>query len=274
MSAPTRSQKQREPTRPSSCRLPPLGLDSILARRCPKVKALFQKHEQYPAFRLTPIRCKTWSCPVCAKINTYQIIQRIAAGNPTHFLTVTARPDPSRSPHAYYAFLRSKLARLISWLKRKKVIRRYVIVTELTRAGIPHFHIAYSGAYFPQDQISERWQRLSGSRIVWIERIKNPRHCAKYLAKYLAKSLASPSWIKRRIQFSRSYSPSKDTPFRSPWITLHMRYHPSVIHERLTAFGYSFATSGCSLIYATPPVLRELGFDSYTTVLRRCGLPP
>jgi len=87
------------------------------------------------------------------------------------------------------------VARFVAWLRRRKGPRiQYASTWELTRMGRLHVNLIFAPwTYIPQSVLSVAWQRLTGGRVVWIERVgagigqeaaKSRQDAADYFAKW------------------------------------------------------------------------------------------
>ena len=55
-----------------------------------------------------------------------------------------------------------------------------------------HLHFLYYGKFIPQAQLSRDWQEITkDSFVVWVERVKNPRHALQEVVKYVTKGIGS-----------------------------------------------------------------------------------
>lgn len=73
-------------------------------------------------------------------------------------------------------------------LRRRGVMKDYLRVPEITKAGKIHLHVIYRGTYLEQGILSSMWLKYSGASVVFIQRVYRERGCASYLAKYMAKA--------------------------------------------------------------------------------------
>lgn len=156
-----------------------------------------------------PARCKRWTCPDCHPINAYKLGLRLALTEPTHFITLTLIPDPSRSPAELLDEMNSAWRSLWKRIKRRQgdAAKGYCKVVERTRSGTPHLHIVCTIRYIPQRYLSKMWEQLTGARIVDIRRVRTARTLSKYLTKYLTKS-GQPVEGRRKYSASFQWLPS------------------------------------------------------------------
>lgn len=178
-----------------------------VACRCPHVKTLISRHFLWQATRFAPIRCRRWSCSYCRHVNLKKLIRRIKLGNPTKLLTLTSWPRPGETAAEVYDRHRPQIRRLIQLIRRTGVSFEACIICEQTVKGMPHWHLVCKTHYLPQKWLSDTWLSLTGSRVVDIRSIKNPRHAACYVAKYVVKNAGHnrPAWMKRTVGWTVGY---------------------------------------------------------------------
>jgi hypothetical protein len=147
-----------------------------------------------PTARLfAPAWCRRWKCERCAKTKARALAKRIAACNANRFVTLTVRPDPTKSPQEQLDVLTHAWRTL--WKRWKRLTLPgtcgYVRVVELHKSGSPHLHIAVRAPYLHQSILSSWWKELTGSPIVDIRAIRSAKNVGRYLAAYCTKSLAA-----------------------------------------------------------------------------------
>lgn len=136
------------------------------------------------------LKCKTWRCRTCVELRRRQLVAQAIGGEPDSFITftlsATLHPNPELAARVMIdAF--GALARLIRRTWRGKPFE-YLWITEATKIGTPHLHVLARAPYIPQRWLSAEWERLTGSRIVDIRRIRGRRQVAAYAAKYAGKN--------------------------------------------------------------------------------------
>lgn len=105
-------------------------------------------------------------------------------------------------------------ARRMSWALPKLIadMRRwagdapveYLAVWERTRAGWPHLHVLLLAPYIPQRLVSQWWQRLTLSPVVFFTALGGSRSGARYVTKYLTKD-PDPYGQGRALRASRGF---------------------------------------------------------------------
>jgi len=73
----------------------------------------------------------------------------------------------------------------------------YAKVVELTKAGTPHLHILVECPFISQRELSAAWERLTGSYIVDIRRVRSSKGISGYLSSYLTKALQVPEGMRK-----------------------------------------------------------------------------
>jgi hypothetical protein len=142
--------------------------------------------------------CNDWvRCPVCRKkrnkrngqkIKNYLLAmsQDLKRFESLKFLTLTMKKGDLAFGDAREKILSSfkKLRRRKAW---KSKVSYYIATLEVVSGNI-HLHIALSGKFWAQAEISEIWHKVTGdSMIVDIRKIDSIVKASKELAKYMAK---------------------------------------------------------------------------------------
>jgi len=140
-------------------------------------------------YRVSRLRCKSWSCPHCAQKRAKRLKKAIVEQSQAHgldrFLTLTMDPKKGTAAESWPQ-IKQTWKKFQTYLARKqgKGIK-FLWVIEAQKNGYAHLHILLD-RYIPQAWISQAWDRLGGGRIVFITRA-NVRHTGPYLSKYLTK---------------------------------------------------------------------------------------
>jgi len=192
------------------------------------------------------IDCKTWTCPECGELRKKQLIASGFGGKPETFLTLTSRRSGDRTANgcAYelaraWRLLRLRImrgkpekdahqarvknARLAGqkpppkpkqwpFLKGSKPRPLpFLAVFEATKTGWPHLHILMRSRFIPQEWISAEMEAITGSPVVWIERISDLKKVASYIVKYCGKNPHRFGTTKRYWQ-SKDFALAKKPP--------------------------------------------------------------
>ena len=96
--------------------------------------------------------------------------------------------DPEQLHYSIKRFLKD-VRKLINVVYPKKKGCGALAVLEVTKNFTIHCHIIVYGPYVPQDDLSDRWAKITGdSRIVDIRQVKGrPKRALSYLFKYITK---------------------------------------------------------------------------------------
>lgn len=90
---------------------------------------------------------------------------------------------------------------LVRWLRRRCPDLAYAACKEEgSQSGMLHLHVVITRwRYVPQPEISAEWARLTGAKVVHIQRIRG-EHAASYVSKYVAKDLQA---ARKHVTFSK-----------------------------------------------------------------------
>jgi len=103
-------------------------------------------------------------------------------GHSLKFLTLTSAPasSPDRI-HRAFSCLVKRIRRIFGSFE-------YICTRELTKSGLVHLHLIFSGAWIHQHWVSRIWNELHGAPIVFIEKVRGgSSRLGRYLVKYLGK---------------------------------------------------------------------------------------
>ena len=153
---------------------------------------------------LTLNRCRDRACPTCASIRGRQLAASLAHSiqrmNAPRLLTLTVRSEPGEPLAAVHARLRDGFRAIRKTYEWQTHVEGGVYTIETTRntatgAWHPHLHVVYDGRFWPQSEIADVWERVTGnSRIVDIRAVNDRAATAKYVADYVAKPWAGNDW--------------------------------------------------------------------------------
>ena len=231
--------------------------------KCPRTTSMKGYHANTGRIRFIPLRCKCWSCEHCARINKYNLEQKIASGKPDRMITLTCRPEIGYSPKEIHDRARKKIPILFARLRKEFGQIEYAAVLETTAKGLPHWHILCRGDYIPQAAIKKHWNQLTGNFIVGIEKIRSAKSVQSYIVKYLAKDFEKHKTerLGRLISFSKRYlSPPRVTNCEQGWVW-ERSDHPTWWHIEYSVHdGYEVEISDAGIITLhplEPPDLRS-----------------
>ncbi len=148
------------------------------------------------------LRCRAWTCELCAEGRKKQLMAEGCGGKPNTFLTLTSRRVQGASAQQAAKAL-SRAWRLL----RLRIMRRYdlkalpfLCVFEQTKTGWPHLHIMARMQFVPVHWISEVMDELTDSPIVYIKRIDDLGRMVAYVTKYCSKDCHKFGTCKRYWQ--------------------------------------------------------------------------
>lgn len=173
--------------------------------------------------KVFPVRCGSWSCPVCAPLNALREAIRCAngigalrtEGTPGKFITLTQGSKVKSVRFAYtilpsqWDTLRKKWSR---WAKEANVPFDYAAFVEgqSRRSGMPHFHII--ATYAPSKETLRKWAVESGLGYqIDMQDIGPSAGVAWYVSKYSTKSSDAQYMPKgfRRVRYSEEWPKMK-----------------------------------------------------------------
>jgi Replication protein. len=138
------------------------------------------------------------TCSLCARDIYEEIYARyekfVSTRKDLKFLTLTWKPVSRQDPN----IVRQIGKALVKLRHRKKYAKAWkgILATlecKKTNSGFFYYHIhcIIEGNYIPQKEISEDWAKISGFKIVHIERIwRTPARAFRYILKYVLKGFA------------------------------------------------------------------------------------
>lgn len=160
------------------------------------------------------VRCKRWSCEICAQINRRRIIALARMGKPTAMLTLTVSNKNYPGPTEAARDLKRGLVAL-----RKRIARAYkgqtmafLVVYEKHQSGWPHMHLLIRAPFLPVRWLRRVWEEITGSFMVDIRAIKTEGQAAFYVTKYVGKDLAAFEGCKRWWRSHDYNEPKADDP--------------------------------------------------------------
>lgn len=173
------------------------GLDkdrSDKLRKCHKI-AWFARHRETGMVRLCFDSCKLRWCPLCSSARirwlTWKSSDWLATRDRPKFATFTLRhsdADLAWQIHSLYRFF-LRLRRLPDFKRHVRGGIWFFQIKKSDNDGLwhNHFHCVIDATYFPQDELSKMWEKVThGSRIVDIRIIREPGKTANEVARYAA----------------------------------------------------------------------------------------
>lgn len=144
-----------------------------------------------------PVYCGDRFCEICGRPRLAKIKERLRQilalpdrapkGHRLKHIVLTLRNQPkaldmSKDLIKYFKALRN--TRL--WQNKISGGAYFLEITGVPGDWHAHLHIICDGTYFPHKQLSTIWERISKSKIVWVNEI-NARAAISYLASYVTK---------------------------------------------------------------------------------------
>lgn len=198
---------------PPVCQPPPrymVGPNNADAYRyfgvCPYAQTLSAYSTTHSARVLFVLPCKRWSCRVCARAKITRLAHSVRAAKPNRLLTLTVDPSLYVSPRHAWEETRKCVPLLIRSLRRQFGSVEYLRVTEVTKAGWPHYHLLVRSGYLPHSVVRKIWNELTGARIVDVRQVTKSFKAYQYLVKYLSK-LHKLEWTERHVSYSKHFIP-------------------------------------------------------------------
>ncbi len=160
---------------------------------------------------LIPAACKSWSCPVCGKVNRNKLMDKVAAADAFlqssevpatrkiwRFLTLTQRTTDDTPIMLAFARFRAYLA--------KHGIKdiRYLNVKEFTKKGKRHLHVLVN-SYIPAYTVKHAWY-LATDKKSFVVQIKRAaiKSAAGYMTKYMTKNIGEAGFKRRERRYTTS----------------------------------------------------------------------
>lgn len=189
-------------------------IEQVIAEGCSRPgrpMMIGRNHDTKTAVVFRP-RCKTWSCPECARTNArlweFKAIngaqQLIEAGKPLSMVTITNLGK--MQPKSSLFVLPKQWHKLFYRAKRKAGQYEYICFPEKTKRNIIHLHLL--ATY----DLGTRWWKDNGAYAGFGYRneesdINSAFRAGWYAAKYLAKSAETTYWPPgfHRVRTSRSW---------------------------------------------------------------------
>lgn len=145
--------------------------------------------------KITPAKCKSYSCPICGKKKVMDLVEKLKNVNLNNyrFFTLTLKNKKTLQDTEKNLLQIGKHFNKLNLSLRKKPEYKgleYFRVTEIGKDGMVHVHGIWN-KYIPSALLSKMWLQITkDSYIVKVERIKNKKDAVQYLYKYLTKDAA------------------------------------------------------------------------------------
>lgn len=151
-----------------------------------------------------PLPCKRWTCRACAETKIKRLAIIVQEAQPSRLLTLTIDPSLYSTKREAFDKTRRQVSVLVRTLRKRFGPIEYLRVTEVTRAGWPHYHLLVQSGFLPHAVVKAEWFKLTGAKIVDLRQVTKSWSAYKYLVKYLAK-LHKLEWTERHVSMSRGF---------------------------------------------------------------------
>lgn len=150
--------------------------------------------------KITPAKCKSYSCPICGKKKVFDLVDKLRSVDlkKYRFFTLTLKNrktyDDTEKNLKRISDCFNKLNNKLRKIPEYKGLE-YFRVTEISNDGLVHIHGIWN-KYIDQKKLSEMWIAITkDSYRCKLERIKNKSDAVKYLFKYLTKNIAKKDML-------------------------------------------------------------------------------
>lgn len=139
---------------------------------------------------VAPVKCRSWTCELCAPWRQRKLQGQAIEGKPNRFLTITCRAGEFGTPEENakaiaraWRVIVQRWRRLQPWHKCE-----YLCVFEPHVSGWPHLHVLWSGHWIAWKWLKEQATELLNSPHVHISQIKGEKSAVYYVTKYFSKT--------------------------------------------------------------------------------------
>ncbi len=173
-------------------------------------------------YKAIPTWCHKWACPRCRLRKQWALQEKAEAGNPDRHIVLTVEAGSRLPLDVQVSVFHNNVRRLFRLIRRVWGPFEYMAQWELTKKGTPHLHILQRGCFIDYKWLSKAWFEISGSKIVWISKVRSARGAARELTKYATKTAADTQDAlrgKRISTMSRGWLPDdfhKEDPSHLP----------------------------------------------------------
>jgi hypothetical protein len=173
---------------------------------CPSAQSLLARQISGGPSLLIGLGCKRWTCRFCAAVKIRKLSWLTARAAPSRLLTLTVNNRLYSNPRAAFDATRAFVPELIRFLRTRFGEVEYLRVTEVTRAGYPHYHLLVRSAFLPHAVVKKAWHEMTGAEIVDLRPVTKTFGAYNYLTKYLTK-MHRLDWTERHVSYSRNFFP-------------------------------------------------------------------
>ncbi len=161
---------------------------------------------------------------MCAESKIKRLANSVRAAQPNRLVTLTVDPSLYVSPRHAWEETRTCIPLLIRKLRSQFGSVEYLRVTEVTKAGWPHYHLLVRSGYLPHSVVRKAWNELTGARIVDVRQVTKTFGAYRYLVKYLSK-LHKLEWTERHVSYSKNFIPKNDWKPENPLTYAEEKFH-------------------------------------------------
>ncbi|MHC4620768.1 MAG: rolling circle replication-associated protein, partial [Planctomycetota bacterium] len=172
-----------------------------------------------------PLPCKRWTCRACAEIKIKRLAIIVQEASPSRLLTLTVDPSLYTTKREAFDATRRCVSVLIRTLRKKFGSIEYLRVTEVTRAGWPHYHLLIQSGFLPHAVVKAEWFKLTGARIVDLRQVTKTWSAYRYLVKYLSK-LHKLEWTERHVSMSKGFDTTPKQKHQDGLELYEGEFHP------------------------------------------------
>jgi hypothetical protein len=207
---------------------------------CPWATSLTGLDSETTQLLLIALPCKRWGCPICARQKVRVLAAKTQLAAPNRLLTLTIDPKKYNAPRDAFEATAPLVPELIRLLRKRFGQIEYLRVTEVTKAGWPHYHLLIRSSFIPQPVVKAAWNKLTGAIIVDLRQVQKSFSAFTYLVKYLTK-LHRLEWTERHVSYSRSFFPEECNAARPKSNLTHIER----IKEHPYTYMYSWFPGQC-----------------------------
>lgn len=230
---------------------------------CPNVVGAFSGYKDGLGVCYGPIRCNSWTCPVCAPLKKRALWHRFQNGTISEkttkvygrkFLTLTAPGKAFRAlynPEEAYNIMAYHFSNLMRNLRHKYGHFDYMRVAEPQKDGTPHFHVLLVGDNIAPKEILKdieyHWCESYRMGHVKLNKVpfKDGNHAMNYILKYITKSQVGFGRYKRIFTASKdALAKVKKVEWDSVKIHLGRVNDTGVHHVKVSADEFLHMASG------------------------------
>jgi hypothetical protein len=178
----------------------------MLDQVCVKATTLLARVIGGDSSVLIGLGCKTWTCRFCAALKIRKLSWLTSRAAPTRLLTLTVNNKLYDSPRQAFDRTRAFVPELIRSLRIRFGEVEYLRVTEVTKAGYPHYHLLVRSGYLPHQVVKNIWEAMTGATVVDLRPVTKTFGAYNYLTKYLTK-MHRLEWTERHVSYSKHFFP-------------------------------------------------------------------